>query len=111
MMIFKQFRMIVAGAIIFALVSFGVYAKHLWNKNQELRRENEILAVQVETNETNLKLVVQHLDREAELRLQAEEALNALLKEVPNEEYSQALPPNIQRVVDNFHSSIGHSAP
>lgn len=111
MMIFSKMKIFAAGAVIFALVSFGFYVRHIWIENQELQKANQLMEAQIETNETNLRLVVQHLDREAELRIQAEEALSELMKEVPNDEYQQTLPPNIQRVVDNFHRSINRSGP
>jgi uncharacterized protein YoxC len=94
-------------AVLVILVGTGVFAKHLWNQNRILREKNEAMGLQMETIQDNAKLLVQQLDREAENRQNAEAALNELMQEVPDVVYSQSLPPEIQGVLDRFHSRIG----
>ena len=94
-------------AVLVVLVGTGVFAKYLWNQNRILRDKNEVMELQIQTTQDNVKLLVQQLDREAENRQNAEAALNELMQEVPDVVYSQSLPPEIQGVLDRFHSRIG----
>ena len=93
------------GAVVLVL-AFGFWVKHLWNQNQELAEQNEQMTLQIEKNAENLKLLVQQLDREVEYRQIAESALEDMANEVPDVVYSQALPPEIQGVLDRFHERI-----
>lgn len=93
-------------AVLIILVGTGVFAKHLWNQNQKLKEANEAMELQIEKTTENVKLLVQQLDREIENRQIAEEALGQL-NEVPDVVYSQQLPPEIQGVLDRFHTRIG----
>ena len=93
------------GALLF-LVAFGFWVKNLWNNNQELKAQNQEMLVQLERSAENMKLVVRQLDREIEYRQIAETALNDLKDEVPDDVYSQELPPEIQGVLDRFHDRI-----
>lgn len=93
-------------AALIALVSSGFYIKHLIGVQAVMKSEVAALEAQIETNQRNLKLVVNQLDREAEYRLIAESALSELYKDVPDVEFKETLPPNIQNVVDNFHLRI-----
>lgn len=93
------------GALM-ALVGFGFWVNHIWNQNKELRAENALMVEQNEKTAANLKLVVQQLDRETEYRQIAESALQNLSDEVPDVVYSQALPPEIQDVLDRFHERV-----
>lgn len=88
------------------LVAFGFWVNHLWNQNQRLNAENFQMELQIEKHAENLKLLVQQLDREVEYRQIAESALNQLSEDVPDVVYSQSLPPEIQSVLDSFHSRI-----
>lgn len=103
-------RYIQAGVLV-ALVLAGFYIKHLLGVNEAIQAELAVIQAQAETNAKNLKLVVQQLDRESEYRLIAESALAGLNKDVPDVEYQQTLPPNIQNVVDRFHRSIRRNTP
>ena len=94
------------GALV-ALIAFGLWVKHVWNENQRLVEQNQELSLQIEKNAKNLKLLVQQLDREIEYRQIAESTLNDLINEVPDVVYSQELPPEIQGVLDRFHTRIG----
>lgn len=94
------------GALV-ALVALGFWFKHVLNQNAVLREQNEVMQLQIEKTNENLKLVVQQLDRETEYRQIAESALNNLSNEVPDVVYSQRLPPEIQRVIDDFQARIG----
>ena len=90
---------------LIGLVAIGFWFNFVLNKNKELRLENETLILQAEKTAENLKLMVQQLDREIEYRQIAESALSQL-NEVPDVIYSQKLSPEIQSVLDNFHSRI-----
>lgn len=92
--------------LLVVLVAAGFWVKHIWNQNVELREENSQMTLQIEKNAQNVKLLVQQLDREVEYRQIAESALNQLSNEVPDVIYSQALPPEIQGVLDRFHQRI-----
>lgn len=100
-------KLLIVGGVGLSLILVGFYFNHLRHENQEKQEQILLLEAQAQTNANNLKLVVQNLDREAEYRIQAEEALSELNKDVPDDEYNQALPANIQNVVDRFHTSIG----
>lgn len=91
--------------VLVGLVAIGFWFNSVLNKNKELRLENETLILQAEKTAENLKLMVQQLDREIEYRQIAESALSQL-NEVPDVIYSQRLSPEIQSVLDNFHSRI-----
>jgi hypothetical protein len=93
------------GAVIF-LIGFGFWIKHIWTQNIELREENIQMTLQIKKHAENVKLLVQQLDREIQYRENAEDALNQL-NEVPDVIYSQQLSPEIQKVIDHFHSRIG----
>ena len=96
--------------VVLLLVSSGFYIKHLLNEREELIGENLVLETQIKINEDNLKTLVNLLDEEKEHREAAEEALLSL-KDVPDVEYSQNLPPNIQTVLDRFHARIRSTTP
>lgn len=104
----KAYLMI--GAAV-AFLGMGLLVNHLWKKNADLREANQIMELQIEKTQENIKLLVQQLDREAENRQNAEQALNELMQEVPDVVYSQSLPPEIQGVLDRFHSRIGRVQP
>ena len=93
------------GALV-ALIAFGFWFKHVWDQNQELTEQNQLMSLQIEKNSKNLKLLVQQLDREIEYRQIAESTLNDLANEVPDVVYSQQLSPEIQGVLDRFHARI-----
>jgi len=93
------------GALV-GLVAFGFWTKTIWNQNIKLRETNEVMELQIEKNAENVKLLVQHLDREIEYRQIAETALIDLASEVPDVVHSQPLPPEIQGVLDRFHERI-----
>lgn len=93
------------GALV-ALVVLGFWFKSVLDQNEELREANEIMGLQIEKNAENVKLLVQQLDREIEYRQIAESALDDLSNEVPDVVYSQSLPPEIQGVLDRFHSRV-----
>ena len=93
------------GALV-GLVAFGFWINHLWNQNKQLNAEVTQLELQAEKTAENLRLMVQQLDREIEYRQIAESALSQL-NEVPDVVYSQRLSPEIQSVLDNFHTRIG----
>jgi len=97
--------LMIGGAV--ALLGMGLLVNHLWKKNSALREANQVLELQVQTTQDNVKLLVLQLDREAENRQNAEQALTELMQEVPDVVYSQSLPPEIQGVLDRFHSRIG----
>lgn len=94
------------GALL-ALVALGFWVKNLWENNQELKEQNQEMTVQIEKNASNLKLLVQQLDRETEYRQIAETTLNELIEDVPDVIYTQKLPPEIQNTLDRFHQRIG----
>lgn len=94
-------------AVLIILVGTGVFAKHLCNQNQKLKEANEVMELQIEKNASNLKLLVQQLDRETEYRQIVETTLNELIEDVPDVIYSQKLPPEIQATLDRFHTRIG----
>jgi hypothetical protein len=98
-------RYLQIGALV-GLVAFGFWINHLWKENQRLSEENTQMILQAEKTAENLKLLVQQLDREVEYRQIAESALSQL-NEVPDVVYSQRLSPEIQSVLDNFHTRIG----
>lgn len=91
---------------VIAFISMGFVMKILVNQKKVLQRELSVLEQQEETTKKNLLLTVQQLDREIEYRLLAENALNDLMKEVPDVVYSQQLPPEIQGILDRFHQRI-----
>lgn len=93
------------GALV-ALVATGFWINHVLNQNRKLREEAEIMTLQIQKNAENVKLLVQQLDREIEYRQIAESALGDLNNEVPDVVYSQSLPPEIQGVLDRFHSRV-----
>lgn len=96
--------------VVLLLVSSGFYIKHLLNEQESLIEENLVLETQIKTNEANLKILTNLLDEEKEHREAAEEALLSL-KDVPDVEYSQNLPPNIQTVLDRFHARVRPTNP
>ena len=98
-------RYLQIGAII-ALVSMGMYIKHLVGMQALLKDQVTELEAERQFKEENMKLLVVQLDREIEYRMIAESALTELYKDVPDVEYQTTLPPNIQNVLDRFHSSI-----
>lgn len=91
---------------VIAFVSMGFALKILVDQKKALQRELSVLEQQEEVTKRNLLLTVRQLDREIEYRLLAENALNDLMKEVPDVVYSQQLPPEIQGVLDRFHQRI-----
>ena len=93
-------------AAVVAFVAFGFWINSLINENRELSEQNTQMTLQAEKTAENLKLMVQQLDREIEYRQIAESALSQL-NEVPDVVYSQRLSPEIQSVLDNFHTRIG----
>jgi len=97
--------------VVVALVASGFYIKHLIGVQAVLKHEKIELEAQIQTNADNLKLVVSQLDREIEYRQIAESALSELYKDVPDVEYQTTLPPNIQGVLDRFHSRIRPNSP
>lgn len=88
------------------LVAAGFAIKHLIEAKAVLEIENTQLEETIQNKEENMKLLVIQLDREAEYRQIAESALGELYKDVPDVEYQTDLPPNIQGVLDRFHSRI-----
>ena len=91
---------------VIAFISMGFALKILVDQKKALQRELSVLEQQEEVTKRNLLLTVRQLDREIEYRLLAENALNDLMKEVPDVVYSQQLPPEIQGVLDRFHQRI-----
>ena len=77
-----------------------------WNHYQELKDENKRLNTQIEVIEINVDLLETLLEDEKKTREAAQEALNALLEDVPDEVFQTTLPPEIQSVIDGFHSRI-----
>ena len=98
-------RYLQIGALV-GLVAFGYWVKIVFDENKDLRESNELMESQIEKNVENTRLLVRQLDREIEYRQIAESALNDLANEVPDVVYSQELPPEIQGVLDSFHSRI-----
>lgn len=92
--------------VVLALVASGYYIKHLIEVNAVMEVEKAALEQVIQTKADNEKLLVQQLDREIEYRQIAESALGELYKDVPDVEYQETLPPNIQGVLDRFHSRI-----
>ena len=92
--------------VVIAFISMGFALKILVDQKKALQRELSVLEQQEEVTKRNLLLTVRQLDREIEYRLLAENALNDLMKEVPDVVYSQQLPPEIQGVLDRFHQRI-----
>lgn len=97
--------------VVIALVSSGFYIKHLIGVQAVLKYEQAELKAEIKSREDNMKLLVIQLDKEAEYRQIAESALVELYKDVPDVEYQTDLPPNIQGVLDRFHSRIRPSTP
>ena len=96
---------------LIALVSSGFYIKQLIGVQAVLKLEKTQLEETIKNKEENMKLLVIQLDREAEYRQIAETALGELYKDVPDVEYQTTLPPNIQGVLDRFHSRVLPSNP
>lgn len=94
-----------------ALMGMGLLVNHLWKRNADLKEANQTMELQIEKTTENMKLLVNQLDREAENRQNAEQALTELMQEVPDVVYSQSLPPEIQGVLDRFHTRIGRVQP
>lgn len=96
---------------LIALMGMGLLVNHLWKRNADLRETNQTMELQIKKTTENIKLLVTQLDREAENRQNAEKALTELMQEVPDVVYSQSLPPEIQGVLDRFHTRIGRVQP
>ena len=94
-----------------ALMGMGLLVNHLWKRNADLKEANQIMELQIKKTTENMKLLANQLDREAENRQNAEQALTELMQEVPDVVYSQTLPPEIQGVLDRFHTRIGRVQP
>ena len=93
-------------AAVAVIILMGVTIFVLREQNSSLKEEISVLQFQEETTKNNLKLVVAQLDKEAENRRIAEEALSSLSNEVPDVVYKEELPNEIQNVLDRFHDRI-----
>lgn len=91
---------------LIALIGSGFLIKYLIGYQAVLEIQKTQLEEVIKNKEENMKLLVIQLDREAEFRQIAESALTELYKDVPDVEFKTDLPPNIQGVLDRFHSRI-----
>ena len=93
-------------AVLVGVIIMMASIKILWDRNQELNKENLILETQAETNKFNLSLLTTLLDDEKKASEAAHSALIELMQEVPDVVYSQSLPPSIQNVINSFHADL-----
>ena len=92
--------------VLMGVIAGAVTLKLLWSANQELKAEKLFLETQISITEDNTVLLVSQLAFEQKNRISAQVALSQLRKDVPDVVYSKALPPEIQGIIDQFHSDI-----
>jgi hypothetical protein len=83
---------------------FGL--NYLWSELSQVKEDKLILEARAEAYEINAALVQEQLELERKVREAAQVALSDLKKVVSHEEYNQQVPPGIQRVLDEFNSSL-----
>lgn len=93
-------------AVVVGVIALAFTSKLLWDSNQELKARNSVLSDQLRINERNVQLLNVLLEREREIKEAAFIAITELRKEVPDEVYSQELPPELQGVIDRFNRRI-----
>lgn len=101
--------LMIGGLVV--LMGMGLLVNHLWKRNADLKEAYQTMELQIMKTTENMKLLANQFDREAENRQNAEQALTELMQEVPDVVYSQSLPPEIQSVLDRFHTRIGRVRP
>jgi hypothetical protein len=96
----------VTPVLVLALLGSGGAIWGLMNRNTEVSARNLLLEKQIQTQQSNLKLLSSQLETEQRSRQAAEAALASLHKDVPDEDYQQTLPTTVQDLLDRFNHHV-----
>lgn len=88
------------------VVVLTISLKTVWGWYVESLAENKLLETQITINQGNFDRVTNLLVEEKITSNAAKVALHTLMNEVPDVIYTKKLSPEIQRVLDTFHSSL-----